>query len=219
MLLHVIAMPGLTDRLREEIAPIFVPPEGVPSQPVRVHNLGRLIKNSPLMRSTFYEVLRTCGGIVSNRVVIEDVVVAGRLFKKGTPIMLATRPQHMDPAIWGEDYDQFVPDRFIRAEDKGGKFDSRGEKSQGEVEEKDTERRRLAKERMMRPFGGGVTLCPGRFLASYEVFTLVACLIWQYDMTLKAGERLPTVDLNIPNLGMTSPTHDVKIRLVKRKGV
>ena len=219
MLLHVITTPGLADRLREEIAPILVPPEGVPSRPVRVHDLGRLVRNSPLFRSTFYEVLRTCGATVSHRVVIEDVMVAGRLFKKSTPIMLATRPQHMDPAIWGEDYDQFVPDRFIRTDDKGGKFDSRAEKSQGEVEEKDTERRRLAKERMMRPFGGGVSLCPGRFFASYEIWVLVACLIWQYDVTVKEGEKIPTVDLKRPSLGVMSPTHDVKIRLVKRKGV
>ena len=217
MLLYVITIPGLVDRLREEIAPIFTPPEGISLQPVRIHNLGRLIRNSPLFRSTFYEVLRTCGGTVSNRVVTEDVVIAGRLFKKGTPVMMPVRPQHMDPPIWGEDHDQFVPDRFIRAEDKGGKFGRRAERSQ--AEEKDYERRRQAKERMMRPFGGGVSLCPGRFFASYEIWSFVACLIWQYDMSVKEGEKIPTVDLRTPNLGVMSPTHDVKIRLVKRNNV
>lgn len=219
MLLYIITVPGLVDRLREEIAPVFTPPEGVPSQPVRVHNLGRLVRNSPLLRSTFYEVLRTCGGTVSNRVVTEDTIVGGRLFKKGTPVMLAARPQHMDPVLWGEDHGEFVPDRFIRAEDKGGKFGSRGDKPRGEAEGKDNEQRRQVKERMMRPFGGGVSLCPGRFFASYEVWALVACLIWQYDMSVKEGEKIPTVDLKTPNLGVMSPTHDVKIRLVKRKGM
>jgi len=97
-------------------------------------------KKSPLLRSTFYEVLRTCGGTVANRVVTEGIVVAGRLFKKGTPVMLPDRPHHMDPAIWGEGYGQFVPDRSIRAEGKGGKFGNRGDKSQGEVDEKGIER-------------------------------------------------------------------------------
>ena len=219
MLLHVITIPGLVDRLREEIAPVFIPPEGVPSQPVRVHDLGRLVRNSPLLRSIFYEVLRTCGGTVPNRVVIEDTVIAGRNFKKGTPIMMPARPQHMDPAIWGEDYGQFVPDRFIRPDDKGGKFGNGGEKSQGEVGEKDAERRRLAKERMMRPFGGGVSLCPGRFFASYEIWAFVACVIWQYDLTVKEGEKVPSIDTKSPTIGMMSPTHDVKIRLVKRKAI
>ena len=219
MLLHIITIPDLVDRLREEIAPVFTPPEGIPSRPVRVHDIGRLIRNSPLLRSTFYEVLRTCGGTVSNRAVTDDIMVAGRLFKKGTPIMLPSRPQHMDPAIWGEDYDQFVADRFIRAEDKGGKFGDRGVKGKGELDENDILRRRQAKERMMRPFGGGVSLCPGRFFANYELWSFVACLIWQYDISIKEGEKIPTVDLRRPNLGVMSPTHDVKIRLVKRKGV
>jgi len=217
MLLNIITTPGLVDRLREEIAPVFTPPEGIPSQPVRVHDLGRLVRNSPLLRSTFYEVLRTCGGTVSNRVVTEDIMIAGRLFKKGTPVMLPARPQHMDAAIWGEDSDRFVADRFIRAEDKGSKFGDRGDNSQGEIDEKAIERRRLVKERMMRPFGGGVSLCPGRFFANYEVWSFVSCLIWQYDLSIREGEKIPTVDLKTPNLGIMTPTHDVKIRLVKRK--
>ena len=217
MLLHIITIPDLVDRLREEIAPVFTPPEGTPSRPVRVHDLGRLVRNSPLIRSTFYEVLRTCGGTVSHRVVTDDIMIAGRLFKKGTPIMLPVRPQHMDPAIWGEDYDQFVADRFIRAEDKGGKFGDRGVKAKGELDEDELMRRRQAKERMMRPFGGGVSLCPGRFFANYEIWSFIACLIWQYDISIKEGEKIPTLDLTRPNLGTISPTHDVKIRLVKRK--
>jgi cytochrome P450 len=99
MILYTITVPGLADRLREEIAPVFAPPEGVSSRPIRVHNIGRLVWNSPLFRSTFNEVLRTCGGIVSNRMVIEDTVIAGKLFKKGTLVMMPTRPQHTDPAI------------------------------------------------------------------------------------------------------------------------
>jgi cytochrome P450 len=219
MLLYIITVPDLVDRLREELAPVFVPPEGVHSRPVRVHNLGGLIRNSPLLRSTFYEVLRYCGGTVSNRVVVENTVIGGRLFKKGTPVMQPARPQHMDPAIWDEDYDQFVADRFIRAEDKNGKFGSHGEKSQGEVDKKEFERRRLAKERMTRPFGGGVSLCPGRFFANYEIYALVACLIWKYDMSVKEGEKIPTVDLRTPNLRVMAPTHEVKIRFIKRKNM
>jgi len=138
-------------------------------------------------------------------------VVTRRLLKKGTPIMLPARPHHMDIAIWGEGYTQFVPDRSIRAEGKGGKFGNRGDKSQGEVDEKNIERKRQAKERMMRQFGGGVSLCPGRFFANYEVWSLLSCLIWQYDMSVKEGEKILTVDLRTPNLGVMSPTHDVKI--------
>jgi cytochrome P450 len=215
MLLNIITTPGLVDRVREEIAPLFTP-KGVSSRPLRINDPDQLWRNLPLLRSIFYEVLRTCGGTVSNRLVIEDTIVSGLLFKKDTLIMLPTRPQHMDPAIWGEDWDQFVPDRFIRMDDKGGKF---GSWARGEVEEKDFERRRQAKERMMRPFGGGVSLCPGRFFAIYELSALIACLIWQYDISLKEGEKMPTVDLRTPNLGVMAPTHDLKVRLVKREGI
>ena len=175
-------------------------PEGF-SRPVRVHNLGRLVKK---ITPTFYDVLRTCGGTGPIRVVTEDIVVAGRLFKNGTPAMLPARPHHMDPAIWGEGYGQFVPDRSIRAERKGGKFGNRRDKPQGEVDEKDTERKQQAKERMMRPFGGRVSLCPGRFFANYEVWSLLSCLIWQHDISTREGEKVPIVDLRTLNLGVIS---------------
>ena len=55
----------------------------------------------------------------------------------------------------------------IRAEDKGGKFGNREDKCRGEVEEKGIERRRQAKERMMGPFGGGVSLELGDMVARY----------------------------------------------------
>jgi len=117
--------PGLVDRLREEIARVFTPPEGFPSRPVRVHNLGRLVRTSPLLRSTFYKVLRTCGGTVSNRVCHGR---HGRL-----TCYAACSTSSYGPAIWGEGYGQFVPDWSIRAEGKGGKFGNRGDKSQEEV--------------------------------------------------------------------------------------
>lgn len=35
-----------------------------------------------------------------------------------------------------------------------------------------------------RPFGGGATLCPGRFLAKREVLTCVALAVGRFDLAL-----------------------------------
>ena len=89
--------------------------------------------------------------------------------------MLPALPHQVDTAIWGEDYGEFVPDRFIRAEDKGGKFGNREVKCRGEVEEKDIERRRQAKERMMGPLRRGVTLSRKVLLELGDMVARIVC--------------------------------------------
>jgi hypothetical protein len=39
--------------------------------------------------------------------------------------------------------------------------------------------------KMVRAFGGGVSLCPGRFFASNEVLSYAASVLWRFDITFK----------------------------------
>lgn len=140
-------------------------------------------------------------GQVSTRIVVEDTLIAGKVFKKGGTVMLPVRTQHMSRAVWGDDVDSFVPDRFLQHSTPT------------------TNERSLAKdkERWLRPFGGGNSLCPGRFFAQYEILSMVASLIWRYDMEVVPGQKLPTANLKALNVGIVAPTHDPRVRISPRK--
>ncbi len=104
-------------------------------------------------------------------------------------------PHHLDADIWGADANEFVPDRFIR---DSSRFLPRGD------------------EKQVRPFGGGVSLCPGRFFASRQVMSLVAILLNMYDIEMAPGERLPEIDMKTPVVGISGPMNDVRITITKR---
>lgn len=132
---------------------------------------------------------------MSTRLVMEDTIISDYTFRKGAVVKCPIRPHHWDPDIWGPDVEEFVPDRFIR--DPGNGL-MRGDA------------------KLVRPFGGGASLCPGRFFASYEVLSFVGALLFKYDIKLAEGARIPQPNLNAPTLGISSPINDVEVVITKR---
>lgn len=65
------------------------------------------------------------------------------------------------------------------------------------------------------PFGGGVTLCPGRRFARNEVKTLVVCLLAQFRFQLAVGAdaAAPAFDGARAGLGIFPPKEDVRVRI------
>src|SRR5205807_10341306 len=60
------------------------------------------------------------------------------------------------------------------------------------------------------PFGGGVSICPGRFLAREEIKQLVALLLLRFELRLESSE-LPPRDLTRAGLGIFLPRGDVTV--------
>ncbi|PBK74089.1 cytochrome P450 [Armillaria solidipes] len=187
LLLHIVTIPGLADRIRKSIAPAF-DIEG------KVTNLGLMV-NDPLLRSTFNETLRLYSTSVSVRRVTEDTIISGYTFRKGGVVMCPVRPHHWDADIWGPDVEEFVPDRFIRESTNG--------LIKGDA-------------KLTRPFGGGTSLCPGRFFASNEIISFVGAILLKYDIRLEAGESIPRPNLSVPSLAFSAPMNDVEVVITKR---
>ena len=61
------------------------------------------------------------------------------------------------------------------------------------------------------PFGGGVTLCPGRRFARNEVKTLVVCLLARFRFELVNGQKQPEFDGARAGLGIFPPKSDIDI--------
>lgn len=75
-----------------------------------------------------------------------------------------------------------------------------------------------------RPFGGGSTYCPGRFIARQEVIVFVAYVLKRFDVELlEPGKTLstgfPRVEEMKPCLGVMGPVEgdDLKVTITQRR--
>ena len=113
--------------------------------------------------------------------------------------MMPYRQLHFDESVFGLNPESFDPARFLRAKD-------------------------LSKSPSYKPFGGGSTLCSGRFIARYEVIAFVALLINRFDLRLvEEGEGAPPMfprfNRTKPGLGIMEPKDgdDLAVEVRERK--
>ena len=102
---------------------------------------------------------------------VEETSVGGYTLKVGHNIICPSYAQHHLPEYFGEAPDKFAPERFILP------VLSKGE---------------TADPKMIRAFGGGVSLCPGRFFASNEVLSYAASVVWRFDIRFN-GEGMVSI--------------------------
>ncbi|KAF5871214.1 putative cytochrome p450 protein [Botrytis fragariae] len=75
----------------------------------------------------------------------------------------------------------------------------------------------LTRSQNFRPFGGGHTLCPGRFIAKKSVYTIVALPFSQYDVTLdtdNANQKFSRIDEATAGIGKMAPMPGEDVKLV-----
>lgn len=102
------------------------------------------------------------------------------------------RQLHFDATVFGDDAQEFKFDRFLGTENAG-----------------------LVKGKSFRPFGGGPTYCPGRFVAKQEVFMFVATVLARFNLSTttqhttgskkEEGQAFPRLDRKKPSLGVMGP--------------
>lgn len=132
----------------------------------------------PLLNAIYYETLRTTASSISVRDVLEDCIIRNTKLQKGSRLVIPFRQMLLDENVFGPDAEAFNPDRFLHNPE-------------------------LAKDPSYRPFGGGVTFCPGRFVAQQETVTLVALLLSQFRIALSNSDQtLPVPDETKPCLGI-----------------
>ena len=152
--------------------------------------------------SVYNEVLRLTASSSSIRTVLSTTEIGGKQLRSGTKVLIPYRQLHFNEDVWGPDAKIFDPERFLKNKE-------------------------LARNSSFRPFGGGTTYCPGRFLAKREVMTFVALLLHRFDISLAANPALPAskdkttkpafprLEEQKPCLGIMGPAkgHDVCLRV------
>lgn len=92
----------------------------------------------PKLGAIWNETVRMTAYSASVRHLTDDTVIGGKTLRKHNRVMIPYRQLHFNEEVFGKDVNQFDPWRFLR--DKA-----------------------LQRSPSWRPFGGGITMCPGRF--------------------------------------------------------
>lgn len=152
-----------------------------------------LCAHSPTLDALFCEALRLNGGAMVSRKVLETTEIGGKVLQPGNSVIIPSRQLHKNKDVWGSDVNEFDAFRFAK-------------------------NKSLARHSSYRPFGGGVTYCPGRVLAKEEVFGFVAILLHRFSIKLAQlgdgkGDRqvFPLLDESSPALGITGPAKGMDI--------
>lgn len=151
-----------------------------------------LLERCPQLESLTNEVLRLSVTTSLARAITEPTLLGGKTLQPGNPILLSISALHYDAQTWRPQSSTFQPDRFIANP-------------------------KLSKGQGFRPWGGGPTLCPGRFFARRSVNAVVAILLSRYDIEVVSG-KFPGMDSARPSPGVAPVLRgqDVKIRCTVR---
>lgn len=202
-LFYLIRSPDAMRAAREEIQKIFSGPQGLEVNENESVTLSReQLDNMPVLDSIIKEAMRLSSASMNVRIAKEDFLLhldnqeAYRI-RKDDVIAMYPPMLHFDPEIYEDPY-EFKYDRFL--EDNG--------------QEKTTFCRRGRKLRYFyMPFGSGVTKCPGRFFAIYEIKQFLTLMLLYFDMELlDPAIKVPPLDQSRAGLGILQPTYDVDFR-------
>ncbi|KAF2014264.1 cytochrome P450 [Aaosphaeria arxii CBS 175.79] len=150
----------------------------------------QLMDSSPWIAAVFHEALRWCSASTSLRLVTAPTIIGGKELPVGSRVAVPARQTLFMPEAFGDDADVFNPERFIRDE-------------------------KLTKSPSYKPFGGGTTYCPGRFIARQECSVVIAILLKNFNTDVLGEGKAPELDLTKPTTGLVTPKdgQDVIVRL------
>ncbi|KAL9577512.1 MAG: hypothetical protein Q9212_006317 [Teloschistes hypoglaucus] len=159
-------------------------------------DLARLTKACPRLEAFLNEILRFTVSSQSTRRVDSPTVIGNKTLQPGAFVFIPYRQLHFNEDVFGADAHEFKADRFLQNPE-------------------------LAKHPSFRPFGGGTTYCPGRFVARQEVCVFVALMLHKYDVALvgaMGGQTFPRVNDRNPALGAVGPVpgDDLRIKIRRR---
>lgn len=160
-----------------------------------------LLRECPRLDAVYHETLRIVNGALSGRRVVAPTKIGGKVLRPGNLVIIPYQQLHYNEQVWGQDPLRFDPERFLKD-------------------------RNLTSHPAYRPFGGGVSYCPGRVLAQQEVYGFVALLLHRLDIELAsaplgaagtASQQFPRLDRTKPSLGITGPVDGMDLIIKVRE--
>ena len=129
-------------------------------------DLESRLERCPRLEALYNEVIRLTLSSSSVRNVLTPTTIGGKILRPGRKVSMPLRQLHFNKDAYGDNVEQFDPERFLK-------------------------NKSLAQSSSFRPFGGGTTYCPGRFLGRREVITFVALFLCRFEVDLAGPEDQP----------------------------
>jgi hypothetical protein len=162
----------------------------------RIMNLSFMKEDCPTLVAMLNETLRIHSTVINIKQVQHDIILADQyLLKKNAIVMIPGQSVHHDKDIWGSAANVFDYHRFLSSDSK----------------------KKLSSTSAFRPFGAGVTMCPGRHFSTNVILSLVAMIILQYDVMPLEGRWIAPKKRNADLWNaMPKPDCDIDVRFVER---
>lgn len=195
LLYHILSNPDLTASIREELNSVI---SSTAFDLVKVVNLSGVKDNCPTLIAVLNETLRYHSTVINIKQVQHDTTLADQyLLKKNGIVMIPGQSVHHNKDIWGPSADTFNHHRFLSPISK----------------------KNLSSTSAFRPFGAGVTMCPGRHFSTNVIMGLVVLVLLNFDVVPLEGQwKQPTkYDADMWN-AMPKPDQDIDVRFEPRTG-
>ncbi|KAL9095448.1 MAG: hypothetical protein Q9165_002319 [Trypethelium subeluteriae] len=186
---YMLHNPDLLDIIRKETAPALRPEDS--DTPF---SLSYLMDSCPYLAGVFHEALRLCSASSSIRLVTAPITIGGKKLPQGSRVIVPFRQMHFDGRYFGQDVDSFNPERFVK-------------------------NKNLTHSPSYRPFGGGISYCPGRFIARQEVGVFITLLLHRFDVGLGGNRKFPELNNEKPTTGLMDPKPGEDVHVVLRPKV
>lgn len=158
--------------------------------------MAYLLKECKVLASVHDETLRLSADSIGIRVVRQEFEIGGKTLSPGRTILMPYRQCHFDPQLFGPNAAEFDPYRFLNNE-------------------------KLQRSMGWRPYGGGSTYCPGRFISRREVCMFIALALSRFDLVLAetpggARQKFPRMNDSVPTAGVVLPLPGDEVLVVLR---
>lgn len=156
------------------------------------------IKELPYLEACIKETLRLYPILIRNsRLCTSDAVVKGMKIKAGTTVVIPVYAMHRNKDFYGEDADEFRPERFLDDEADGAD--------------------RLDQQLTYHPFGAGPRICIGMRFAMSEMKVTMAKLLANFRLLEEPGVTSP-IKFKPGNIATLS-FDEIDVRLQKRREI
>ena len=201
VLYYTYSHPSLLMDLRETLSSFVHVSSDRPNakSPVFHVDIAGIIAGCPLLMSIVLETLRVQSTNASGRMVLKDTLLDNHyLLKQGSMLLMPSAELHANSSAWGSFAKDFDPQRFMK---RGGGQESKRPSG------------------AYRVFGGGNTLCPGRYFSVIEIMAFTAIMVLKYDLDPVNQNKwvMPNCHPHILTSILT-PIEDVKVAIRKRRG-
>jgi hypothetical protein len=195
-LYFIFQRPALLEELRAGLAECTtIEYDAVTGQASHHVDFAKVLTQFPLLSACIKEALRVLSTNAAGRVVMKDTWLDNRyLLKKGSMLMIPSAELHNEASIWGTDYSEFNPHRWLK--DGGLRVPAAA----------------------YRAFGGGSWPCPGQKFSSNEMAAALVMIIMQYDLYPTQGHWGDIQGGFHISTSVRTPKEDIEVDCRCRKG-